>query len=103
MFTSRVLVQWVASERRRTSVIPVLFWWLSVAGGAMLLFYAILRKDPVIAFGQATGIVVYLRNLILIRRRRGEAPAATVRSRSPARARGQPPRAERAREGTKVS
>ena len=69
MFSGRFLVQWVTSERRRQSVVPVLFWWLSVAGGLFLLAYAILRQDPVIILGQAAGLVVYLRNLILIRRR----------------------------------
>jgi lipid-A-disaccharide synthase-like uncharacterized protein len=69
MFSGRFLVQWITSERRKKSVVPVLFWWLSVAGGILLLSYAILRRDPVIILGQSAGLVVYIRNLILIRRR----------------------------------
>ena len=71
-FTSRFLVQWIISERRRESVIPVAFWWLSLFGGATLLTYAIWRKDPVFILGQATGLLVYGRNLALIGRRRRE-------------------------------
>jgi lipid-A-disaccharide synthase-like uncharacterized protein len=65
LFTMRFLVQWVASERQRKSVVPVAFWYLSVAGGGLLLVYAIYRKDPVFILGQATGLVVYVRNLML--------------------------------------
>lgn len=75
MFTCRFLVQWIASERRKASVIPVLFWWFSVAGGLLLLVYALERRDPVFVVGQATGLVVYFRNLILIRRQRRAAEA----------------------------
>lgn len=68
MFTGRFLVQWIASERRKQSVVPVAFWWFSIAGGGALLAYALLRRDPVIAVGQAAGLVVYGRNLVLLRR-----------------------------------
>ncbi|WP_415836529.1 lipid-A-disaccharide synthase N-terminal domain-containing protein [Palleronia rufa] len=68
-FTSRFLVQWIVSERRRESVIPVAFWWFSLLGGVTLLSYAIWRQDPVFILGQATGLLVYSRNLILIARR----------------------------------
>jgi lipid-A-disaccharide synthase-like uncharacterized protein len=70
LFTSRFLVQWIASERRGQSVIPLAFWWLSLAGGATLLAYAIWRGDPVFILGQSMGLVVYGRNLALIRRSR---------------------------------
>ena len=76
LFTSRFLVQWIASERRRASVIPVAFWWFSLGGGALLLVYALHRRDPVFVLGQVTGLVVYLRNLILIRKARAALPAA---------------------------
>jgi lipid-A-disaccharide synthase-like uncharacterized protein len=76
MFTCRFLVQWIVSERRKASVIPVTFWWFSLAGGALLLVYAIARRDPVFVAGQAAGFVVYLRNLVLIRRERAAASAA---------------------------
>jgi len=67
LFTMRFLVQWIASERQRKSVVPVAFWYLSVAGGGLLLAYAIHRKDPVFIIGQATGVIVYVRNLMLQR------------------------------------
>lgn len=71
-FTSRFLIQWIVSERRRESVIPLAFWWFSLLGGVTLLSYAIWRQDPVFILGQATGLVVYTRNLALIGRRRRE-------------------------------
>jgi lipid-A-disaccharide synthase-like uncharacterized protein len=69
LFTSRFLVQWIASERRRQSIVPTAFWWLSLGGAALLLAYALYRRDPVFILGQAFGFVVYTRNLILIGRR----------------------------------
>jgi len=68
IFSGRFFVQWLASERRRTSVIPLSFWWLSIAGGLALLSYAVHRRDPVFIVGQAAGLVVYGRNLVLLRR-----------------------------------
>lgn len=69
-FFMRFLVQWIASERRKESVIPTAFWYFSVVGGVMLLAYAIYRKDPVFIVGQGMGLLIYTRNLILIYRRR---------------------------------
>jgi lipid-A-disaccharide synthase-like uncharacterized protein len=66
MFTARFLVQWIASERVKRSVVPHLFWYLSLGGGSILLIYAIHRRDPVFIVGQATGLLVYSRNLWLI-------------------------------------
>ena len=68
MFSSRFLIQWIASERRRQSVIPVPFWYFSIAGGLTLLAYAIYRLDPVFIVGQSAGVFVYVRNLYFIRR-----------------------------------
>lgn len=68
LFTSRFLVQWLASERRRESVVPVAFWWLSLGGGMTLLTYALYRQDPVFIAGQGMGIFIYLRNLMLLSR-----------------------------------
>ncbi|HKZ07567.1 MAG TPA: lipid-A-disaccharide synthase N-terminal domain-containing protein [Methylomirabilota bacterium] len=68
-FSMRFLVQWIASEKRRESVIPVSFWFFSIGGGLTLLIYAIYRHDPVFILGQAAGLFVYLRNLYLIRRK----------------------------------
>lgn len=70
MFTGRFLVQWIASERARRSVMPVAFWYFSLAGGVMLLTYAIYRRDPVFILGQSLGVFIYARNLWLIRAER---------------------------------
>jgi lipid-A-disaccharide synthase-like uncharacterized protein len=67
-FFSRFLVQWMASERAGRSLVPRAFWYLSIAGGAIVLSYAIWRRDPVFIAGQSMGLFVYLRNLILLRR-----------------------------------
>ena len=65
-FTMRFVVQWIASERARKSVMPVAFWGFSIGGGSLLLVYALYRKDPVFIAGQALGLVVYLRNVYFI-------------------------------------
>jgi lipid-A-disaccharide synthase-like uncharacterized protein len=69
LFSGRFLVQWIVSETRRESVIPVAFWWFSITGGITLLGYAIWRQDPVFITGQAFGLLVYARNLVLIKRK----------------------------------
>ncbi len=66
IFASRFIVQWIYSEKKGESLIPITFWYLSIFGGLALLIYAIFRKDPVIITGQTFGIFIYLRNLILI-------------------------------------
>ena len=76
LFASRFLVQWMASERRKESVIPIAFWYLSLGGAAVLFTYALLRHDPVFMLGNATGSFVYLRNLALLRRTTGAAKTA---------------------------
>ena len=68
LFAARFIIQWIASERRRASHVPVQFWWLSLSGGILMTVYGLLRRDPVIILGQAPGLVVYLRNLMLIYR-----------------------------------
>jgi lipid-A-disaccharide synthase-like uncharacterized protein len=68
LFTARFVLQWLASERKGNSVVPVQFWWLSLVGGAAVLCYAISRRDPVIVTGQGMGLFVYVRNLILLRK-----------------------------------
>jgi len=73
IFTARFLIQWVASEKKRDSVVPVAFWWLSLVGGLNLLVYAIHRQDPVFIVGQSMGMVVYVRNLMLVAKRRRRA------------------------------
>jgi lipid-A-disaccharide synthase-like uncharacterized protein len=62
----RFIVQWIKSERMRRSVVPLAFWYFSLAGGAALFVYALHRNDPVFIVGQGLGIFIYLRNLWLI-------------------------------------
>ncbi len=81
LFTARFLVQWIVSERKRDSVVPAAFWWFSLLGGLTLLSYASYRQDPVIIVGQAMGLVVYARNLMLLGKARRR--AAKRRRRSP--------------------
>ena len=66
LFASRFIFQWIHSEKKGESSIPLIFWYLSIFGGLGLLTYAIFRKDPVIIVGQLFGIFIYLRNLFLI-------------------------------------
>lgn len=65
-FTMRFLVQWLASEKAKRSVIPLSFWFFSIGGGFLLLIYAIHRRDPVFIAGQGLGLFIYVRNLMLI-------------------------------------
>lgn len=67
-FFSRFLVQWIASERAGRSHVPVAFWYLSIAGSLILLAYAIHRRDPVFTLAFLPNCVVYVRNLVLLRR-----------------------------------
>ncbi len=76
LFSLRFLVQWISSERAGKSTVPVAFWFLSLAGGATLLAYALYRQDPVFIVGQLTGLFVYSRNLRLIYREGGRSTAA---------------------------
>ena len=67
MFSARFLVQWIASEKRKKSVVPISFWFLSLFGSFLLLIYAIYRKDIVFTLGQLFGFIVYIRNLLIIK------------------------------------
>jgi lipid-A-disaccharide synthase-like uncharacterized protein len=69
VFFLRFAVQWFASERRGRSHIPIAFWYLSLVGGAMLFLYALLKPDLVFMLAQGLGLVIYIRNLMLIYRR----------------------------------
>ncbi|MCC7051809.1 MAG: lipid-A-disaccharide synthase N-terminal domain-containing protein [Gemmatimonadaceae bacterium] len=75
LFSARFIVQWLVSEKRRKSVTPVAFWYFSLAGGIILLAYAVHKRDTVFMVGQATGLLVYARNLMLILRPRSDASA----------------------------
>lgn len=70
LFSMRFLVQWIASERKKESVVPVSFWYFSLIGGMMLLIYSIHRKDPVFIIGQSTGVFIYARNIFLVARKK---------------------------------
>ena len=72
LFASRFIVQWIYSEKKGESHIPVIFWYLSIFGGIGLLIYAVFTKDPVIILGQSFGLFIYLRNLILIYNKKNE-------------------------------
>lgn len=80
LFSARFFVQWLVSEHRRESVIPLAFWYFSVLGGVTLLTYAVLRHDPVFVVGQAGGLVVYVRNLMLLRREHQRSSDGTSRA-----------------------
>lgn len=66
MFSMRFIVQWIASERARQSIVPEMFWYFSFAGGLMLFAYAIYRMDPVFILGQGSGLFIYARNIHFI-------------------------------------
>ncbi|WP_032838857.1 MULTISPECIES: lipid-A-disaccharide synthase N-terminal domain-containing protein [Fusobacterium] len=66
-FSLRFVVQWIASERNKKSVVPLSFWILSILGSSLLLIYAIYRRDPVFILGQAPNLLIYFRNLWLIK------------------------------------
>ena len=72
-FFMRFLIQWICSEIKKESHIPIAFWYFSLIGGVLLLCYAIFRKDPVIILGQSVGLIVYARNLRLIHKKKKEA------------------------------
>jgi lipid-A-disaccharide synthase-like uncharacterized protein len=65
IFTFRFIFQWIYTEKKKESILPVGFWLISFAGSIMVLSYAIIRKDPVLFIGQIFGFVVYSRNILL--------------------------------------
>jgi len=74
LFSGRWLVQWITSERARRSVIPIAFWYFSVAGSLTLLAYALYRMDPVFVLGHVANSVIYVRNLVLLMREKRAQP-----------------------------
>jgi lipid-A-disaccharide synthase-like uncharacterized protein len=68
-FSARFIVQWVMSEIKKQSIIPLGFWYFSLLGGATLFAYALYKEDPVFIVGQGAGLLIYTRNLYLIRKR----------------------------------
>jgi lipid-A-disaccharide synthase-like uncharacterized protein len=84
MFTMRFIIQWLASERARRSIVPETFWYFSFAGGLMLFIYAIYRMDPVFILGQGSGLFIYARNISFIWRAKREATAIVPPAYKPA-------------------
>lgn len=76
LFAGRMLTQWIISERHQRSIVPPIFWWLSLTGSCMLLTYFLWRRDIVGILGQGLPLVIYVRNLMLIYGAR--APAAST-------------------------
>ncbi|MDD2759529.1 MAG: lipid-A-disaccharide synthase N-terminal domain-containing protein [Methylomonas sp.] len=77
LFSARFLVQWLASEKQKKSVIPVMFWYFSILGGSTLLVYSIHKEDPVFILGQGAGLLIYARNLyFVVKHAKQEKPAA---------------------------
>jgi len=68
LFSMRFVIQWIYSEKHKKSIIPIAFWYFSLAGGITLFTYALLRQDPVFIAGQGLGLFVYVRNLMFIRK-----------------------------------
>lgn len=79
LFSCRFLLQWLASERKKESHIPLSFWWFSIAGGMTLLLYAVWREDPVFIVGQSLGLFVYVRNLTLIQKKKTRSATSETR------------------------
>jgi lipid-A-disaccharide synthase-like uncharacterized protein len=77
LFTGRMIVQWLASEKKKASVVPPAFWWMSLIGATMLLVYFLWRRDAVGVLGQTFGWFIYIRNLLLIYRKPANPPLAT--------------------------
>jgi lipid-A-disaccharide synthase-like uncharacterized protein len=75
LFSMRFIIQWLATEQARKSIVPELFWYFSLAGGCTLLSYAIYKQDPVFITGQAAGLLIYLRNIYFIWRERRDKAA----------------------------
>lgn len=86
VFGGRFIVQWIASERRGESHVPLAFWYMSLLGGMITFAYAIHRRDAVFIIGQGSGLIVYIRNLMLIYRRRHDARHPAAQTTTPDRA-----------------
>ncbi|GJL78336.1 MAG: lipid A biosynthesis [Nitrospinaceae bacterium] len=79
-FFMRFLIQWIVSEKKGESIIPLPFWYFSIGGSLILLSYSIHRQDPVFILGQSVGSVIYIRNLILIARKKKALEIADIRN-----------------------
>lgn len=72
VFTLRFVYQWLYSRRKNQSMLPLGFWLISLTGSFIIVAYAVYRKDPVLILGQSTGLIVYSRNIYLLRHSRAE-------------------------------
>jgi lipid-A-disaccharide synthase-like uncharacterized protein len=70
LFFMRFFIQWMYSEKHQQSIIPEAFWYFSIGGSLLLLVYAIIRKDIVFIVGQSSGLLIYVRNVVLIQRKK---------------------------------
>lgn len=77
VFFLRFVIQWVVSEKAGETRIPVMFWYLSIAGALMIFAYAVHRKDIVFMSGQVVGLVIYFRNLVIFYRNRSNSQTET--------------------------
>lgn len=77
IFFTRFVIQWIVSEKRKESVIPIGFWWCSIVGGSLTLIYGFMIQEPPVILGQLFGNVVYVRNLVLVYRKRKVDAAGT--------------------------
>lgn len=85
LFFMRFVIQWIASEKRKESVIPVAFWYFSLGGSVVLLVYAFRQMDPVFIVAYLLNPIIYFRNLYFIYKKRGRAdPTPAAPSSSPA-------------------
>ena len=80
LFGMRFIIQWIISEKRGESIIPLPFWYFSIGGSIILLSYAIHKQDPVFILGQSLGSIIYIRNLILISRKKKALEIADIQS-----------------------
>ena len=83
IFASRFIIQWIASEKKGESVVPIAFWYLSLCGGWVILMYAFQKRDYPIMCGQLPGVIVYARNLVLIHRTRARDAAKAKLAQEP--------------------
>jgi lipid-A-disaccharide synthase-like uncharacterized protein len=78
IFSMRFLVQWIASERKGESVIPVSFWYWSIAGSVIMCLYFIFQRDPVGILAYLPNSFIYFRNLRLVRKKKLALTAAAA-------------------------
>lgn len=65
LFFSRFIVQWLASEKQKRVVFPIMFWYLSIVGAIMIFIYATHRQDIVFMASSSLSLIIYTRNIVL--------------------------------------